>query len=240
MIGVKILSFLPKNIYITGISKNSKFKKIMNFLNKKQNKSGFTLIELVVVISVFLLVMGTAIGIFISVIENQKKISAEQEIISQASYVIEYMSKALRMAKTDLVGDVTIGGCLGLDYKGYNYLFTKLDSSTNKYFGIKFINQSDNNACVEFFLDNTDPNNIVLKEIKNNGEAVNFTSSKLKINQAEFRINGVNNIGYFGSYVGQEVQPRVTIFLDVSMQSGTSQVNKKIQTTISQRNLNIQ
>lgn len=205
----------------------------MKLLNKKQNHAGFTLVELVVVISVFLLVVGAATSIFISVVSNQKKILAEQEVLSQISYTIEYMSKGLRMAKQDIEGN-----CLG--FGNYNYLFTRPNSDAGKYEGIKFVNQSDNDACTEYFLDKTDPGNISLKEIKNNGSAVSFTSSKLKITQVEFRINGLNIIDYMGSFSGDKKQPRVTIFLDVAMPSGANQVNKKIQTTISQRNLNSQ
>ena len=60
------------------------------------NNKGFTLIELIVVMTVFLLVIGAAMGIFISIVQNQKKILSEQELLNQISYVEEYMSKALR------------------------------------------------------------------------------------------------------------------------------------------------
>ena len=68
------------------------------FLNRWQNNYGFTLVELVVVISVFLLVISTATSIFISVVQNQKILLAQQEALSQISYTLEYMTKGLRMA----------------------------------------------------------------------------------------------------------------------------------------------
>lgn len=208
----------------------------MKFLFKNLQK-GFTLAELVVVMSVFLLVMGSATSIFISVISNQKRILTQQEVLSQISYTMEYMSKSLRMAKTDIEGNC-LGDPEGTDTNVYNYKFTRLENG--KYLGIKFVNQSDDDACTEYFLDKLDPNNISLKEIKNGKEAVSFTSSKLKIIQAEFRINGINNGVYQGSFLGDGIQPRVTIFLDAFMQIGANQIEKKIQTTISQRNLNSQ
>ena len=143
----------------------------------KFSNKGFTLIELIVVMAVFLLIIGVAVGIFISVVQNQRKILSEQELINQASYAVEHMSKALRVAKKDTIGDVTQGGCLGVDYAGYNYMLTR--PVNGFYTGIKFINSSDNDACQEFFLDG-----YVLKEIKNGSPSagVAVTSEKLKIN----------------------------------------------------------
>ncbi len=200
---------------------------------------GFTLIELIVVIAVFLLVIGAAISIFISVVQNQRKILAEQELLSQTSYVIEYMSKALRVAKKD-----TTGACLGLDYIGYSYLLTRRDLSNPYYQGIKFINQSDNDTCQEFFLDSSNAGGAVLKELKNStnsSSAVAITSSNINVNSLRFSINGSS--GLVGSLIGASendgIQPRVTIFLDVKSNKDDDQVSKKIQTTVSQLDLNI-
>ncbi len=181
--------------------------------------------------AVFLLIIGVAVGIFISVVQNQRKILSEQELINQASYAVEHMSKALRVAKKDTIGDVTQGGCLGVDYAGYNYMLTR--PVNGFYTGIKFINSSDNDACQEFFLDG-----YVLKEIKNGSPSagVAVTSEKLKINSIRFVINGDGRIENFVDAPG--IQPRVAIFLDIQVAGDTQQPAKKIQTTVSQRNIN--
>ncbi len=204
----------------------------------KLSSKGFTLIELVVVIAVFLLVIGAAISIFISVVQNQRKILAEQELLSQTSYVIEYMSKALRVAKKD-----TTGACLGLDYIGHNYLLTRGSLLSPYYKGIKFINQSNNNACQEFFLDMSELGGAVLKELKNSttdSNAVALTSSNININSIRFSINGRSGLVGTGDSDTGGIQPRVTIFLDVKSNKSDIQVSKKIQTTVSQLDLNIE
>ena len=199
-------------------------------------KTGFTLVELIVVIAVLLFVVGTAVGIFISIAQHQRIILSEQELLNQASFVLERMSKALRVAGKDLTGE-----CLG--FRGYNYLLTRPDLSTSTYMGIKFINQSDNNACQEFYLENS-----VLKEIKNNNPWVALTSDKFMINSIRFGINGGN--GCYGvncvdsSKESDGIQPRITIYLDVQTKikgddGQPIQPAKKIQTTISQRDLNV-
>jgi prepilin-type N-terminal cleavage/methylation domain-containing protein len=199
---------------------------------------GFTIIELIVVMAVFLFIIGAAIGIFLSIVQNQKKVLADQEFLNQISYVQEYMSKALRMAKTAVTSSDT--DCLPL---GYIYFLTR--SNAGFYQGIKFINQSDNNICQEFFLDADG----VLKEIKGGGSPVALTSTNLQIKSARFSINGSNGSTFAsasggcsgttqcGAWYKDAVQPRVTILLNVSI-SGDSSI-RTVQTTVSQRNLNV-
>ena len=82
-----------------------------------KNSAEFTIIELIVVMTVFLFIIGAAIGIFISIVKSQKKVLVEQQLVNQVSYVKEYMSKALRAAKVDSIGDY-------LGNKGDIYLLT--------------------------------------------------------------------------------------------------------------------
>ncbi len=243
----------------------------------KQSK-GFTLIELIVVMAVFLFIIGAAIGIFISIIQNQKKVLAEQQILSQISYAEEYMSKALRMAAAD-----TNNTCLP---SGYIYLLTNYDTSgpnAGFFRGIKFINKSDNDACQEFFLGNCDPNNTAssvlceTKWIDGVAEpAVAITSSALQINSVRFSINGSdgstagcsdpNQCGALSNTSSfPQPQPRTTILLNVTIPAENQGISancssnadclpnqacelsvhkcastRTIQTTVSQRNLNVQ
>jgi prepilin-type N-terminal cleavage/methylation domain-containing protein len=204
--------------------------------------TGFTLIELIVSMAVFLIVIGVSITIFISIIQNQRKVLAEQELLNQISYVEEYMSKALRMAKRD-----EDGSCLGSDKDGYVYLLTRPDAESGFYRGIKFINQSDNDSCQEFFLENLvseDVNTpLVLKELKDS-DAVPLTSEKLQINSMRFGINGGDGCYGAGCLDGafydetNPIQPRVTILLSTNVLTTDKEPVKIIQTTVSQRNLN--
>ena len=210
--------------------------KVLNFRNKK----GFTLIELIVVMAVFLFIIGAAIGIFLSIVKNQKKILAEQQVLNQISYVEEYMSKALRMVAADLSG-----GCIS---PGYIYLLTRYNGTLGAWQGIKFINQSDGDACQEFFLAGTgtalDP--YILKEIKNGGAAVDLTPNNLQFdstNPIRFAVNGsASGCGGAipcGASNTDPVQPRVTILLNIKIAGDSQEPNKIIQTTVSQRNLNV-
>ena|SRR3989344_9093087 len=206
-----------------------------------QKSKGFTLVELIVVMAVLLFVVGTAVGIFISVVQHQGIILYEQELLNQASFVLERMSKALRVAKKESSPATCLIDSFGVSYPGYNYLLTRYISGV--YTGIKFINQSDDNACQEFYLDNTDPDNPVLREIKDNGVEVAITSDKLMINSIRFGINGKTDFGAGDTPAApgdNDIQPRITIYLDIQTKGVNNQSVKKIQTTISQRDLNAQ
>jgi len=65
-------------------------------------KKGFTLIELLISMTIFSIVMISAIGLFDAGIKNQRKALALQTLSDNTSYAIEYMSRTIRMAKKDL------------------------------------------------------------------------------------------------------------------------------------------
>ncbi len=178
-------------------------------------RGGFTIIELLVTISISLIVIGITTTIFIALVREQRKIFAEQELQNQTSYALEYMSRALRMAKID-----DNGVCLSQAGKNYD----NPDGDVTK---IKFINHLENDVCQEFFLDADG----ILKERKNWDEPVPLISNKLQVNFVKFNLSG--------DFSGDLYQPRVTIFLEIQFKGTGNQPKIKIQTTVSQRNLDI-
>lgn len=94
---------------------------------------GYTLVEMFVVALVFSIVIGSATGVFASTLKMQKFNLSHQQLLNQTSYAIEFMSRAIRMAKKDSIG------CID----GSNY--QEIASS------IKFATY--HNECWEFYLD---------------------------------------------------------------------------------------
>lgn len=192
-------------------------------MKQKNNLSkGITLIEAVVVLAVFMVIIEVTVSIFVSVIQQQKRILQEQDLLNQASYAIEYMSRSIR----DAIKDKT-GNCLLTS--GNIYSLTHYDPVASFYQGIKFVTKD--NICQEFFFD-TDG---VLKEIKSTGQPQNILSSKFKIKYFRVILNG-NKILQTASEKDL-TQPRLTILLDVET-NDQNQHEKIIQTTISQKDLN--
>jgi len=196
---------------------------------KIKNK-GFTLVELVVAMAVFLFIIGAAITVFLSIIQHQKTVLQEQKVLNQLSYAIEHMSKALRMAKKAETEDsacITTDPPLCAETFGCAYMFTKYDMVLGYPKGVKFINQSDSNACTEFYLEGK-----VLYEVKDGGLAVALTSEDLNINSIRFSAKG----GQYGAPgYNYPIQPEVTFRLNVQISEGEQE--RVFQTTVSQRNL---
>ena len=214
-----------------------------------KNSKGFTIVEIVVAMTIFILILGVAVNIFISAVAQQRKILSEQQLVNQMSYVIEYMAKALRMAIKDEARD-----CVKELYiyepeepEAGIFVLTRQNLGEGSFRGIRFLNASNTNdlgepICQEFFLDLDDGKNI-FKEIKSanshadlsTGNAMPIVSEKIEITSIKFAINGDIN-KYYASNI-DSVQPSVTIFLEAKI-VGDDRPAKQIQTTISQRNLN--
>lgn len=197
------------------INPKNKIKEIIVLFFKK--RAGFTLIEILVAMSMFLVISIGAIGVFSSTLKIQKKILANQELLNQTSYAMEYMSRAIRMARKD---DISINGniknCLSGD-RAVNYEITSTGQG-----GIMFRNYKD--ECQEFYLEEEQ-----LKEKKDDNPSFLLTSPNITVNK--FKIVGSG----FGQ--NDNFQPSVTIFLDMT---GKDQTKLQIQTTISQRNPDVE
>ena len=66
-----------------------------NFWKKKEK--GFTLIELLVSVAIFSILILSATGIFVKIMNVQKKALAIQEVQDNISYTMEMISKEIRM-----------------------------------------------------------------------------------------------------------------------------------------------
>jgi len=205
-----------KRYYIIGVKKM-----------KQYNKNGFTLIELMVAIAIFVLVMSTASGIFILALRHQEKALAKQELLSQTSFIIEYMSRGIRMAKRQRA-DRPVCVPIGLNFEtpASNHIrFLKWDHLASAGAG-GFV-------CYEFFLDTATHR---LMKRRAGGIAVPLTSAKLEV--IRFRVNII------GDASPEEIppeQPKVTIALEIRGRGRTEQERPQIyfQTTVSQRDLDI-
>lgn len=209
--------------------KNQKLK----IKNKKSR--GVTLIELIVVLAVFVFIILVTMSIFISIIRRQRGILTEQELLNQASYATEYMSRTIRDGIKDTTGDCLPSG-------GDIYLLTYYDDASGFYNGIKFITKD--NVCQEFFLSGG-----VLTEAKDGGSSQNILSDKFTIKYFRFIINGDKSLNKASE--SDLIQPRITFVLNIQKPPPPPPLppgpppppdNQKeiiIQTTVSQMNLNI-
>jgi len=175
--------------------------------------AGFTLIELLVSMTIFSVVMISAISLFSAGIKNQRKALALQTLSDNASYVMEYMSRTIRMAKKDLKGNYIKQGCN----------FEPWDGEENY---IKFLNYDKEEQEFKLDLDNGQ-----IKEKRGSAPFTALTSDDLKVNKLAFRVSG--------GCQTDGLQPKVTIVMEIQTKEAEPQI-LNLQTTISQRDLDIE
>lgn len=178
------------------------FKQNSMIGDKITNQRGFTLIEILVAVAVFVSMVSIASGLFSYNAKSQRANLVSQELLEQASYLSEYMSRSIRMAKKD-----TSGACTGSAKTNYAFSGNCL----------KFVNYKGN--CQQFCLEGTR-----LKD-----ESGNYlTSQSLQV--TSFQVSLV------GQTQNDDLQPKVTFSLGIV---GSQGLPINIQTTLSQRNLDI-
>ena len=163
---------------------------------------GFTLIEMMVVMAVFLLITSAAIGIFISIVKSENSILSEQQALSQMSYIQGYMSQAIKSAVTD-----QLGTCVSFNpVSNQPRTFLPGYNADKLYTSIQFLNGSDKTdsfgnpsssgtpVCDKFYLDGN-----ILMELKTYGPTylsgtgpVALSSSVFDISAIRFAIDGIN------------------------------------------------
>ena len=178
-------------------------------------EKGFTLVEILAGIFIFVLVVGTATSLLISAFNAQKRALAIREVIDGASYVIDYMSRAISMAKKD---DLPIRGitqnCLPPpDFRNY-YVENSNQKITFRTYKL--------NECQSFFLEGGR-----IKETRA-GQTNYLTPEGLEVTNLKFFVQGDNP--------NDNLQPKVTIFLEIQ-KKGQPATKISLQTTITQKDL---
>jgi hypothetical protein len=188
------------------------------------NKS-YTLIEVLVAVSIFTMVIAAPTGFLVGSLKGQQKALSSQKLLENTSYTLEYISRTLRMAKKELdcsdIIDPDTCSCLATQGYGHNYENPNGDTSA-----IRFINYKE--ECQEFFLEGAR-----LKESKDGVENY-LTSEDLEIISLKFWLSGESQ--------SETDQPRITLFLEIKGGKGQKPELRpviKIQTTVSQRNLDV-
>lgn len=172
-------------------------------------KKSFTLIEILLGIIIFSIVIGITLDLFVFSLKIQRKNLANQYLLDQANYVLEYISRQLRMAKR--VEEPA--GCIS---QGCTYHYESLPKK------VVFLNHSE--KCMEVFLDEDGQINIVKED-----EFLPITSDDFEV--TEF------NISLMGECSGDSVQPRATISFKIKKKGFSKEF--LFQTTISNRNLDL-
>lgn len=193
------------------------FTKMFKRLKEDQEK-GYTLIEVLVAATLFFMVIAGPTGLFISSMRNQARVLALRETVDNTSHVMEHISRSLRMARKDIDGT-----CIT---SGKNYENPGSDLSK-----VRFLNYDG--LCQEFSLinDRLEEKKSVDGSNENLGAGNYLTSDDLIINFLNFKLSGESQ--------EDDLQPRLTIVFEINKKGQPESTRTRIQTTVSQRNLDV-
>jgi prepilin-type N-terminal cleavage/methylation domain-containing protein len=152
----------------------------------KQNKQGFTIIEILIAIVVFVIIGGAAFNLAVSGIGVQRATLAKQEVVDETSFVIEYIGRALRQARK-----AVDSSCIP---DNLNY---ELVSASE----LKFIDRDG--VCRTISLNGV--TSTIEEKIGAAGTSEALTSNNIQVQQLEFIVDG--------NLETDSKQPRATIVL---------------------------
>lgn len=172
---------------------------------------GFTLLEILIAITLFSIVVVGFLNLFTSAFRYQKESLNSAYLLNTASFLSEYLSRALRVAQKESSFPPTCLSQYGLNYE-----------IIGGGEGIRFINSQG--ECQSFFLEN---NTLMIQK---GGIFQPLTPSNLRVENLKFEIVGEAQDDFS--------QPKVTFILKLKLIGDSSQA-LNFQTTISQRDLDI-
>lgn len=181
---------------------------------KQKVTRGFTLIEIMVAVTIFALVMVVAIGAVLSIVSANKKSQAVTSVLSNLNFALEAMVRDIRTGYDYSCSGGSGGGgdCAG---GGTALTFTSTQS---------------NGKTVIYVLDG---NGQITKSV-DGGLAQPLTSEEVKVDTLNFYVSGTAKTN-----AGNYDQPRMIILLKGHYQGFGDLTEFHLQTMVSQRRIDI-
>ena len=179
----------------------------------RKNKNGFSLIEVLVATSLFVIIMTASLNIFKMVIDSQRSAIATQNVEESLKYFLEVTGKEVRMAKRNS------DGLCSLSSTG---IYQTNAGKTNLVF------KNYENQCVAYSLSFDSASQVNRFTISRNGITGYITPAKINVDELNFILRpegGANNN-----------QPTVTMELIAhALGKDSARSEMRIQTTLTSR-----
>lgn len=189
-------------------------------LYSKSSQTGFTLIEVLVSVSIFAIVMLVATGAVFSVVEANKKSHSLKSVMTNLNFALESMMRDIRVGSRyacDGAGDCAIN-------PGSRFMY-KANRDVD---GDSFYDAQDSNDQIEYTLSG----GRIEKRIYGTSPATFLiTAEEITITDLKFYVIGTGN--------SDNKQPKVVITMSGYSGEGSTKSEFNIQTTVSQRALDL-
>jgi prepilin-type N-terminal cleavage/methylation domain-containing protein len=188
---------------------------MINFLNKnnKKVKKGFTLVELLIAMAIFMVIVTISMGSIISILDAGRKARALKSVMTNLNFTFETLSRDLKFGRSYYCGVAT-----GQTWTPQNCT----GSGASPESAITFV--TSEGVPTIYRLNGTQ----LEKSTDYGATYVGITSPEIVIEDVKFFV--------FGSGTGDDAQPRVLILVrGYAGGKPTAQSRFVLQTTISQR-----
>jgi len=191
-----------------------------------KNKRGFTLIEVMVSVSIFSIVMLVATGAVFSIVEANKKTHTIKSVMANLNFALESIARDVRVGSNfscNSGGDCVSAGGDVFSYKANRSLIGSINT----------------NDTVEYSLVDETVGGKTVKRIRKTITGDSLTPTPLFITAREIYIESLKFyvIGSGTVASGDYKQPKVVITIKGYAGSGNTRSDFDIQTTISQRSI---
>lgn len=190
---------------------------------KIKSNTGFTLIEIMVAVSIFSLVMMVAIGAVLAIVSANKKAQALSSVMTNLNFALESMVRDLRTGNTYECGDGPAETPTPTDCAGGGDIFITFYSS-------QYANEDGSSSVVSYGHEGGG----ITKYTNIDGEERSYplTAAEVEIESLRFYVQGTDD--------EDELQPRILVVIKGHTGGvGQVQTDFSIQTTVLQRKLDI-
>ncbi len=204
------------------------------FTNSRETQRGFSLIEMMVAVSLFAVFMVTALGALLAVVDANTKAQTLKLAINNLNYNLEKMSRDIRSGRDFYCGDPA--GSLPVAVAGVNYDCPAGETA------FAFRSKFNGNTLADYTMyrlnTGTRQLELVIYDASSNSQVIQpFVSDQVTFTSATFFVSGSDPSN--GSGADNE-QPTVLIALQGTAGAGRRvQSTFSIQTSISRRALDV-
>ncbi|NCO61882.1 prepilin-type N-terminal cleavage/methylation domain-containing protein [Candidatus Kaiserbacteria bacterium] len=193
-----------------------------------QKNNGFTLVEMLVALSLFTIVVTIVAGSILVLISGNQQVVKEQSVMANMSFVMDSMTREIRTGK-NYYCDSSFGSQPDANQN-------QDCVSGNK--AISFVEAGNsitgsNNGRIAYYFDST--NKTIMRKVGNSSPQ-SIVSNDIYIKSAKFFVTGTKSLSDNSPDVNQ---PTVTIVITATESSVSGEKPITLQTTITQRELDL-
>lgn len=197
---------------------NKRYIKMNKFLLKLKKNNGFTLVELMVATSIFIVILIVIIGSLITSSDSSKKSQALRFAMDNVNFAMESMSRSIRTG-TNYYCDEEIPSIIpgSRDCPSGDIFIAFKPQNSDSYVAYGRVSRED------------EDNTYTLQRCDDNGNCTDMVSSEVNVEVLKFFVKG--------SYLDDEIQPSVYILMKGTINIKGTPNSFSIQTMASSRTL---